>query len=62
MKEFADEQIQEIEEDITNVDFIVKIVGGKLGYYRGQSSDIKPSSKKFMNGIQEQLQAHQKKA
>lgn len=64
MKEFVDEQVQEIEEG-TDVDPIVnaafaKIVGEKSGYCRGQGSGVKPSSRKSNNGIQEHVQAQQK--
>ncbi|KAJ8569736.1 hypothetical protein K7X08_006313 [Anisodus acutangulus] len=65
VKEFVDEQIHEIEEG-ADVDPIVdaafmKIVGEKSEYYRGQGLGVKPSSRKSMNRIQEQLQAQQKK-
>ncbi|KAL3358642.1 hypothetical protein AABB24_015644 [Solanum stoloniferum] len=63
VKEIVADQIQENEEEIdadpiANAAF-VRIMGEKSGYYRGQSSGIKPS-RRSMNEIQEQLQAKQK--
>ncbi|OIT07224.1 hypothetical protein A4A49_63061, partial [Nicotiana attenuata] len=57
---------QQIEEDsdldpIVNA-ALVKVVGETSNYCRGQGSGVKSTSRRFMNGDQEILQAQQKEA
>ncbi|XP_009766919.1 uncharacterized protein [Nicotiana sylvestris] len=64
VNELVAEQFQETEEGtdmdpIVNVSFM-KIVGEKAGYYRCQGSGLKLTNKRFMQGLQEQLQAQKK--